>query len=166
MNGYLLILLLTALSILQTTVLPRLITSDLRPDVMLLVVVGWALLRGPREGALWGFVGGIGLDVLSAAPFGLNTLLLTLIGFASGLGETRIFRTNFILPPLVAAGATLVLYLTSAAWLQLAGWPVDWIALLARLVLPSVGVNALIMPFVFLPLRWMSRVTGRAAIGV
>ena len=39
-------------------VLPPLVGADLRPHLLVLLVVAITLIRGLREGAIWAFVGG------------------------------------------------------------------------------------------------------------
>jgi len=62
--------LLLALALLQSTAMPYLKLFGVMPNLMLLTVVAWSLLRGPGEGVVWGFVGGIFLDLFSRAPLG------------------------------------------------------------------------------------------------
>ena len=54
------------------------------PDVVLVVVVGVALLRGAEVGALTGFFAGFLLDALTGQPMGLSSFVLTAVGFAAG----------------------------------------------------------------------------------
>jgi rod shape-determining protein MreD len=59
------------------------------PDVLLLVLIGIALLRGSVTGAVAGFAGGLLLDVLTLDTLGLTSLLLALAGYWTGrYGET------------------------------------------------------------------------------
>jgi rod shape-determining protein MreD len=59
------------------------------PDVLLLVLIGIALLRGSVTGAIAGFGGGLLLDVLTLDTLGLTSLLLALAGYWTGrYGET------------------------------------------------------------------------------
>src|SRR5512143_234247 len=107
MSLYATVALLGLLAVVQSSVLTRVDPSTLHPNLMLLAVIAWALQRGSREGLTWGFVGGLALDVVSGVPLGLNALILTAAGYLAGLGEARIFRTNFILPVLIIAALTI-----------------------------------------------------------
>jgi len=58
------------------------------PDVVCVVVVSIALLRGPELGALAGFGAGLALDALTWQPLGLAALVYCLVGYSAGsLGE-------------------------------------------------------------------------------
>ena len=48
-------------------------------------MIGWASLRGWEEGAIVGAIGGLFLDVMSAAPFGVNIFRLAVLGIVAGL---------------------------------------------------------------------------------
>ena len=82
MTPYLVIPLLFLITIVQTALVPYLSTWGVFVDLPLLVVVSWSLLQGRREGLAWGLVAGVGIDVLSGAPFGAATLSLALIAYA------------------------------------------------------------------------------------
>jgi rod shape-determining protein MreD len=58
------------------------------PDLVCVVVVSLALLRGPELGALAGFGAGLALDALTWQPLGLAALVYCLVGYSAGrLGE-------------------------------------------------------------------------------
>jgi rod shape-determining protein MreD len=126
-------------------------------DLPLLFVVTWGLLQGKRQGLLWGFVAGMSVDVLSGAPFGAAGLSLALVGFLAGLGQATVFRDHPALPLLSVFGATILYDLGFLAIVSLLGQPVAWLDSLLRIVQPSALLNALLVPFVFFPMRWLHR---------
>lgn len=133
---------------------------------MLLTVVSWALLRGGREGAVWGFAGGVMLDLLSGAPFGVITLSLLLVGYLSGLGEINVFRANFLLPAFVVLVATLLYNAVILLLLQLLGQSVLWESALLHVILPTVLLNVLILPLFYLPLRRVHRLAAQPQVSM
>ena len=161
MNGYAAISLLGLIAVAQSALLARLSPNGWYPNLMLLSVIAWSLQRGPREGLSWGFVGGLALDLLSGAPLGLNALLLTICGYLAGLGESRIFRTNFILPIVFVFTMTIGYWVVQVLILQLAGTPLPWLETGAWVMLPTLALNLVFSPLVFRPLRWLSHHTGR-----
>jgi rod shape-determining protein MreD len=54
------------------------------PDVVCVVVVSVALMRGAEVGAITGFGAGFLLDALAGQPMGLSCFVLTAAGFAAG----------------------------------------------------------------------------------
>lgn len=81
------ILYLALALILQTTWLHHLQIGDVVPDLVLLVVVFIALLRGQFEATILGFLVGLCQDAYAPLDLGLNALANALVGFAVGVGR-------------------------------------------------------------------------------
>jgi rod shape-determining protein MreD len=80
--------LLLVAALVQISIASSIGVADGHPDVVLVVLVGIALLRGPLFGAVAGFWAGLVLDVASLETLGLTSLLLTLVGYFAGrLGD-------------------------------------------------------------------------------
>jgi rod shape-determining protein MreD len=76
-------------ALLQATLFSSLDVLGGTPDVLLLVLIGIALLRGSITGAVAGFCGGLLLDVLTLDTLGVTALVLALAGYGAGrYGET------------------------------------------------------------------------------
>lgn len=116
---------------------------------MLLVVVSWSLLRGAREGIVWGFLGGLALDFLSGLPLGVCTLTLTITAYVASLGQLTIYRTSPLFPPGLALGAGILHDGLLMFLLSLTGYGLAWADLLLRVAVPSALLGALIMPLVY-----------------
>ncbi|MGD2206843.1 MAG: rod shape-determining protein MreD, partial [Anaerolineae bacterium] len=126
MSIYLVAPLLIVIAILQSTVVPHLTIWDVFPDLPVLVVVSWSLLRGAGEGVVWGFISGLAVDLLSGAPFGAATLSFIAIGFLSGLGEATVFGAHVALPLITTFLATILYDLLFLLIVQISGNSVDW----------------------------------------
>ena len=104
---------LTALLV-QTTVVNRIPLPDGRPDLLVLVVVALALVRGPEYGALLGFVSGLLADVVPPADHTVGRLALAyaVVGYAAGLLEDAEERSVLATVLVVAAcsAAAVVAY--------------------------------------------------------
>ena len=164
MSSYLTIAVLFVLSLLQTTLMPRITLLGVHPDLMLMAITSWSLLRGSQEGMLWALIGGVTTDLFSGGPFGVTTLSLLVVGFLSGLGEKTVFRFDLLIPILVTPLATLVYDAALLALLSALGWPSQWGVNFLQVILPSVLVNTLGMPLVYLLLRTLDRRTNREEI--
>lgn len=157
MTLYLVVPLLLLIAIVQTALVPYLSIWGIFADLPLLVVVSWSLLQGKREGLVWGFVAGIGIDILSGAPFGTATLSLALVGVLAGLGEATVFRNHIALPLLAVFLATILYDLVFLLIVAILGQPVPWLDSLVRIVLPSAALNVVLIPLIFLPMRLLHR---------
>jgi rod shape-determining protein MreD len=164
MSQYLAFIILFCLAVLQTTVMPRVTVMGVHPNLVLMAVTSWSLLRGAEEGMLWALVGGLAMDLFSGAPLGVCALALLAVSFLSGLGERNVFRLELLIPILAIPVATLVYQLIVLGLLALLGWRAEWGAGLSRVVFPSMVVNTLGMPAVYLAARLLDHRLGREEI--
>lgn len=161
MNAYWTFALLIVLVLVQTSVVPQFAPFGARPDLLLIVVTAWSLLRGTEEGMLWALVAGVAMDVVSGAPFGMSTLPLLIISFGTGLTQRGMFRFDLVIPILIIPVATLIYQAIMVVWLKISGWPITWGEAANHLGLSGVLVNTLLMPAVYWLLRLISRRTER-----
>lgn len=141
--------------------MPHLAIMGVKPDLVLLMVISWSLLRGAQEGVIWALVGGMGLDLVSGAPFGTSTVILVALSLLAGLGELSVFRTRIALPLIATLIATLAYDLFFLLLLYAEGRSIAWTYSLTKVALPSTLVNVLLSPFVYKALYWLDRKTGR-----
>jgi rod shape-determining protein MreD len=158
MSPYLVVPLLALVAIIQTTLLPIFLPGPVRPDLMLMLVVGWGVIHGEGQATLWGFGGGILLDLSSGTPFGLQALTLGAIGFFADTLQTNFFRSNILIPLATIFIATLIYHIAQAAAMQTMGYPVNWGVYIFNVVLPTAILNTALMPFVYWILRRLDRV--------
>ncbi|MGQ9599529.1 MAG: rod shape-determining protein MreD [Anaerolineae bacterium] len=161
MTAYLLIPLLAIVALIQATVMPHLRVWGVFPDLPLLVVASWALLRGAREGLIWGFIAGLAVDLSSGAPLGAATISLMVAGGVSGFGEATVFRSHVALPLVTVAGVTVLYDLLFLLVMQLSGQEVVWLESLWRTIVPSALLNMLISPLVLGMMHPLHRWFGR-----
>lgn len=146
---------LGVLTILQSTALPRLPLLGVHPDVVLLAVLHWALLRGMREGLLWALVGGLWLDLLSGLPFGLSIISLILVAFLASLWEASLFREHISLIVLATALLSVLHGGIYVALLRLTGHPAGSWSAFWRISMPTALYTSLLSPIMFAALRWL-----------
>jgi rod shape-determining protein MreD len=147
------------LALIQDVVLTQLPVSGGQPDIILLAVVAWGLLRGPAEGMIWAFIGGILLDLFSGGPMGGITLALLLVAFLAGqqwASELGLAYVQLILLTLILSFLYHLLLLLILSW---RGYPVEWAYSLPRVAAPSAALNAVLAPFIYRPLVWLDRRT-------
>jgi rod shape-determining protein MreD len=159
MNIYLSVIILVGGAILQSSLAPHLTVIGVKPSIVLPLVVAWSIIRGSVEGVTWGFVGGLALDLLSGGPVGLSAFTLLLVGFLTNLGESSLFKSSLMLPLVAVFVSSLLSDGLQVLVLQGSGWNLDWAEAMTRMAVPSAIVNAVLMPFVYVPLQWLSRRT-------
>jgi rod shape-determining protein MreD len=120
-----------------------------RADVLLLVIVGVALLRGPLFGAVAGFWAGLLVDTMTLGTLGLTSLLLTVGGYWAGrFGEATSDHQNQRARILIAVTAlTIGVELGSLVVHVFLGDTASFGTVVGRVLLPSLALNlALAMP--------------------
>ena len=156
---YLTIPLLTGVALIQTVLLSRVSLWGARPDLMLLVVLVWAVVRGVDEGLVWGFIGGLIIDLLSGGPLGATVLALLsvvlLAGQPWGQGLSSAVA-RLLIPAFLGVVAYHVVLLLVRGW---TGHTVDWAYAVLRVAAPSALLNTVLAPFVQQPLGWLERRT-------
>ena len=136
---------------------PTLSRDGLRPWHL----IGWALLRGPREGLLWAVAGGVCVDLLSSGPFGLATVSLVAACMLARLGHGRAFGGYMTIPLLAAFPLSLVYYGACTLLLFVSGRPIALGPALGHIILPASLYNMLVMAVLFPLLHLLHQRTGR-----
>ena len=114
------------------------------PDLVLVILVAVALLRGPLLGAVAGFWAGIALDVAALGTLGLSSLLLTPAGYWAGrFGEGTSRSSPY--PPLVAVAlGTAWVSIGSALVYFMLGQSAPATTVLGGVLLPTLALNLLL----------------------
>ncbi len=124
---YFIPVLLVLAGLLQSTAATRIEVSNVKPDLVLLVVVIGTLIYGGRAGLGWAFLGGIILDIFSGGPLGSSSLALIMVAVIVGIGQRTLSRYNIVVPLLSICIATIVYgatYVSILAVLEgLTRWP-------------------------------------------
>ena len=118
--------------------------AEAHPELVLVLLVSVALLRGPVLGALAGFWAGLVLDTASLETIGLTSLLLTIAGYLCGrFGEVT--TRSSANPLLVAvAVATVGVGIGSALLHFMLGETLPVTDFVFGVLLPSIALNLLL----------------------
>ena len=150
-----LVLLLAA--VLQVTLAPRLEVAGAFPNLVLLLVAGWTLVRGAGAGIRWAIAGGLLLDLVAPGPLGVHALALAAGAYATGFLQRSFEADPVLLPVLSGVLATVVYNLVLLGILQLLGNPVALLPVLQGWVAPSSLYDALLLPLAVVLLRRLDR---------
>jgi rod shape-determining protein MreD len=129
------------LAVAQSTILSHLSLLDGRPDLVLLAVVAWSLSGRSVEAMVWGWVGGVLIDLLSGLPLGVSAITLVGIAYLASLTEGRFWEGHVLVPVAAVLVASLLSLGVEMATLAVSGYPLQLGAALQRVVLPSVFLN-------------------------
>ena len=158
--------LLTAL-LLATVVLPAFAIGGVRPDLVTLTVVGFALADGPDTGLRYGFSAGLATDLLPGSGLvGVSALVLLLIGYLVGLSRPYLTVAPTV-GMIVMGGLASALAVAGAGTLSLLfDLSQTTGASVLRAALGTGLYSAVVAPLVCHPLRILSERFSVAATGV
>jgi rod shape-determining protein MreD len=128
-----------------------------RPDLALVIVLAWSMLRGSGEGAFVGFLGGVLLDSVTYTPFGVNSALLGLVGYLTGLPQVNVYRGNLPYFLGTAAAATLLYHTLYFLILQAMGTAMPPIFETYATAVPAALLNAALLAPTFVLCRRLLR---------
>lgn len=130
--------------IVQVTILGTIEIFGGAPDLVLVLLVAVALMKGSTFGAVAGFWAGFLLDVALIETLGVTSLLLTLLGFWIGrYGETT--GRGRAHAPLLSVGVATVLYALGGLVLHfMLGDPASAGVTLIEALPPEIALNLLL----------------------
>ena len=115
-------------------------SGALRPNIMIIITIFFALFTNKKFGCETGAVSGMLLDIFSVRFFGLNTILFAFCGFIVGKYRTKFYRdsviTHFIITFIVSF-FILSFYILFAKLAALSG-------------LSALGFNIIFHPSIFI----------------
>ncbi|MFZ4813522.1 MAG: rod shape-determining protein MreD [Phototrophicaceae bacterium] len=127
------------------------------PDLVLMIVVSWAIESELDEALTWAFVGGIVQDLLSAAPLGTSSLGLILIVGVVHLIRRQVFTIGWPGVMLVAGVGTLIKETVFALVMAFTGMGSNYLYLFSYVILPTAVYNFALVFVVFGVVRFVQR---------
>lgn len=102
-------LVLVTTAVVQTSLLPTLSLSGFRPDLLLLLVIAFALRDGLLTGLRVAFTAGVLVDLLlNESPVGLTALVYVGIAYAVGVARPYLAPDSLSAPMILSVAGTLV----------------------------------------------------------
>ena len=150
------------LYVLQSSILPLVAFRGISPNLMLLLTVSFAFLRGPRYGVLMGFSAGLLQDLATGTFFGVDVLSGMIIGLVCGKFSDQVFKEQMFLPLLASVVATFVHYFVLAILMALMGYRFQLMSHMQYTLLPMLCYQlALAYPVHKLVCRMEKRIGGK-----
>lgn len=142
-------LILLCFVIFETAILSNVLFLPAVPDFLLIITLYLSVYNGRLFGVAGGFVSGLLLDFLSVSPFGLHSLLRTIIGYVFGVFNKTLNMNGVFLPIFIGFCATLMK--TLLVFIISVFFPDSVVpySLLSKPFLFELGANALLTPIVF-----------------
>ena len=151
MSYYLAAPLLLAAALVQAAVMPSFPVLGAYPNLVLVLVVCWTVVRGQREGMVVVPIGGLCLGLVSSQPVGVALLAAAPVVLLAELREARLTQSDLLLAIALVLVSSLVYETVFLVILQVMGESVQWWGSFSRVILPTAIINSLFT----LPLYWL-----------
>lgn len=151
------------LAVANVSAMPYLKVLGVTPDLVLIFAACWAVIRADDEALVVVPVAGLLRDLLSSDPVGASMLAFIPIVALAAIVRLQMLDSDFLPALAVVAAGTLAFGVIHTSVLAATGQPIDIFYTVLRVIIPAAIVNALFMPIVYLPVRWM---TSRRATGL
>lgn len=145
-----------AFAVLDVSAMPYLHPLGVSPDLVLIFAVCWAIVRGHGEAMVVVPICAVLQDLTTSDPVGTSLLGLAPIVPLAVAVRMRAIESDF-LPTVATVMVASVCYgLISMMVLGATGQEIAVFHALFRVVMPSIVINALFAPLIFLPMYWLS----------
>ena len=106
-----LFLIITICFLLQTTVFQALTFANIAPNLLIIVVSAFGLMRGKKEGLWIGFFCGLLVDIFFGFYLVVYALLYMYIGYINGMLQKRFYPDELRLPMVMIGASDIACYL-------------------------------------------------------
>lgn len=145
MSYYLGPLLVTMMALMEASVLPLFRVYDLQPNLTLVLLIAWLIVRGANEAFILAPIGALMLGLVDGAPVGTALLALAPLALLQELRGSQLREGGFV----AAVGFTVVMSLffnyAHLAVFSLQGQGGDWLIASTQIILPTVFLNVLLL---------------------
>ena len=145
-----------ALAVLDVSAMPYLHPLGVSPDLVLIFAACWAIVRGHNEAMIVIPICAVMQDLTTSDPVGTSLLGLAPIVPLAVAVRLRAIESDFLPAVATVMGASIFYGLISMMVLGATGQEIAVFNALFRMVLPSIVINALFTPLIFLPMHWIS----------
>lgn len=124
--------------ILQSSLNQFISLARVMPNLLLILVVSNAYMRGRMTGMVVGFFSGLLIDILFGSVIGLYAMLLLLIGYIAGFTNKIYSRDDFTLPLIFIGLANFIYQFLYYVFEFLLRGKLDFLYYLRTLILPEI----------------------------
>jgi rod shape-determining protein MreD len=156
--------LLILAALLEVSVLPMFRIYGLQPNLMLVLLIAWLIVRGAGEAFILAPIGGVLLGLVDGAPTGTALLGLAPLAFLQDLRGSQLREGGLIMAVAFTIVMSFFYNYVHLAVFTLQGQAGDWLEASLRIIVPTALINI----FVLLPLYGvmsLTRVEQRNAYG-
>ena len=136
--------------VLQTTTFQTLSFANIAPNLLIIVVASFGLMRGKTEGMYIGFFSGLLIDIFFGFYLGVYALLYMYVGFVTGLFQKHYYPEDIKLPLLIISASDLISNLIIYLVLFLTRKRYDFGYYFGNVIVPELVYTTIITIFLYL----------------
>ena len=136
--------------VLQTTVFPSIDFVNITPNLLIIVVASFGMMRGKKEGMILGFFSGLLIDIFCGFYLGIYALLYMYVGYLTGLFQKRFYPEDIKLPLVVVASSDLMSNVCMYLIMFLTRSRYDFGYYFSNIILPELIYTTIITIFFYL----------------
>ena len=145
-----LFLIISICFVLQTTTFQTLSFANIAPNLLIVVVAAFGLMRGKKEGMYIGFFSGLLIDIFCGFYLGIYALLYMYVGYLTGLFQKRFYPEDIKLPLILISASDLILNLIIYVLLFLTRSRYDFAYYLKSVIIPEFVYTMILTIFLYL----------------
>lgn len=144
---------LAILAIIQSAIISRLNVAYGTADIILLVLLAWALQSPDRKVLWWAFIAGIFMSIITAAPFYAVILGYLLAVWLAIFLKNRLWNIPLLSMVLMAFIGTILTLLITYFGITITETRLPFMQSLVQIILPSCALNMFLGIPVFLIIK-------------
>lgn len=145
-----LFLIISICFVLQTTTFQTLSFANIAPNLLIIVVASFGLMRGKKEGMYIGFFSGLLIDIFCGFYLGIYALLYMYVGYLTGLFQKRFYPEDIKLPLIIISASDLIANLIIYFILFLTRSRYDFGYYFGNIIVPEFVYTMIITIFLYL----------------
>ena len=150
LRKFVLFLIISICFVLQTTTFQAISFANIAPNLLIIIVASFGLMRGKAEGMYIGFFSGLLIDIFCGFYLGIYALLYMYVGYLTGLFQKRFYPEDLKLPLLIISASDLFANLIIYLILFLTRSRFDFGYYFSNIILPELVYTTIVTIFFYL----------------
>ena len=151
MSYYIALPLILFLALVEAAVLPLFRIAGLQPNLVLVLLTVWLIVRGQNEAFMLIPVGGFCLGLVDGAPLGTALVALAPLALLQELRGSQLGEGGFVQAICFVLVMTVAFHVVYLLVFTLGHHPQGWLTAMTQVVLPTALLNAIVL----IPTYWV-----------
>lgn len=143
--------------LLQSSFLEYAKIYGIKPNLIIITTISYALVRGSREGAIYGLFSGLLLDVMGGKYIGLYAIMGMYLGLIIGSLNKNLYNENYLIPIMVTAGSSFVYSMIVYVSLYFIPQPDEILWYTIGYIIPEAIYNTILSIFVYFFILYINK---------